>query len=78
MPVYVYALINAILVLLVGGAVIGLQLWSILTQHRDPGCENVRLRLRRIRISVRLTPLERVPTAPLSDTERGPHEVLVG
>jgi len=52
MPVYVYVIVNAVLALLVVGGIAGLQLWSILTQHRDSGCEDVRLRLPRLRISV--------------------------
>jgi hypothetical protein len=57
MPVYVYVIINAALALLVVGVIVGLLSWSIATQHRQPGCEAVRLRLRRLRITISLAPL---------------------
>ena len=43
MPVYVYALVNAALAILVVGGIVALELWGIATQHRDPGCAEVRL-----------------------------------
>jgi hypothetical protein len=48
MSVFVFALVNAALALLVVGAVVGLLLWSVLTQHRDHGCHEVRLARRRL------------------------------
>ena len=53
-----YVILNVVLDCLVVAGVVGLLMWSVITQHRDPGCEGVRLplRLRRrgLRISVRL------------------------
>jgi hypothetical protein len=72
MPEYVYVIINAVLALTVLGGVIGLLVWSVATQHRHAGCEDVRLRLRRRRISVSLAPLP-----PLQD-ERAAQEVVLG
>ncbi len=49
MPVYVFALLNLLLAMLVVGGIAGLLLWSVATQHRDHGCHEVRLpRPRRI------------------------------
>ncbi|MEO8967058.1 MAG: hypothetical protein ABI355_05595 [Solirubrobacteraceae bacterium] len=42
----VYATTNAVLAFLVLAGIIGLLLWSVLTQHRHPGCEDIRLRRR--------------------------------
>ena len=78
MPVYTYVIINAVLVLLIGGAVVGIQLWSIVTQHRDLGCENVRLRLPRIRVSVSLARAERISPQSAVDAELIPPEVVLG
>lgn len=53
-----YVILNIVLDCLVAAGVVGLLMWSVITHHRDPGCEGVRLplRLRRrgLRISVRL------------------------
>jgi hypothetical protein len=50
--------LNIILMVVVSAAILGLLLWSILTQHRDPGCEHLRVVHRRVHISVRLVPLD--------------------
>jgi hypothetical protein len=52
-------ILNVILMALIGAAIVGLLVWSVLTQYRDPGCEAVRIR--RLRISVRLVPVD-IPT----------------
>jgi hypothetical protein len=49
--------VNIILMVLVSAAIFGLLLWSVLTQHRDPGCEHLRIVRRRLQISVRFVPL---------------------
>lgn len=72
MPVYIYALMNALLALAVIGAVAGLLVWSILTQHRDVGCASVRLRRRRQRIAVSL------PALPGVEPERPAQEIVLG
>jgi hypothetical protein len=72
MPVYVYALMNALLGLGVLGAVVGLLTWSILTQHRQPGCASVRLRRRRPRIAGSVPPLARV------EAERPAQKIALG
>lgn len=51
MPVSVYAIVNAVLAFQVLAGIIGLLLWSVLTQHRHPGREAVRLRPRRQHIA---------------------------
>lgn len=56
--------LNIILMVLVSAAIVGLLLWSVLTQHRDPRCEHLRVVHRRVRISVRLVPLD--PPARIS------------
>jgi hypothetical protein len=48
MSLYVIALINAVLATLVLGGIVGLMHWSVLTQHRDHGCGEVRLLRRRL------------------------------
>ncbi len=58
MPVYVFAIVNAVLAALVVGAIVGMLVWSMLTQHRDPGCAEVRLRLRPRRPQTRVKPLD--------------------
>lgn len=70
MPVYVYAIINAVLALMVLGGIVGPLVWAIATQHRHPGCEAVRLRVRRLRISISF--------APLREVERPAEEVALG
>ncbi len=47
MSLYVISLINAGLATLVLGAIVGLLHWSVVTQHRDHGCGEVRLARRR-------------------------------
>jgi len=54
MPLYVVVIANLVLCALVVGAIVGLLSWSVLTQHRDPHCRDVRLRRRGLRITVRL------------------------
>jgi hypothetical protein len=57
-------IVNSLLMALVGAAIVGLLVWSVLTQYRDAGCEDVRAR-RRLQISVRLVPFDasrRLPT----------------
>lgn len=44
---------DVVLMALITAAIVGLLTWSILTQHRDPMCEHLRIR-RRLRISIRL------------------------
>lgn len=58
MPVYTYIIINAILATAVVGGIVGLLLWSLRTQHRDPGCAHLRLRRHRLSIRVSFVPLE--------------------
>lgn len=53
MPVYVYAIVNAVLAASILAGIVGLLVWSVLTQHRQPGCEDIRLRLGRPRAAVR-------------------------
>jgi len=48
MPVYVFALMNLALAALVVGGIVGLLAWSVATQHRDPGCGEIRLSRRRL------------------------------
>lgn len=50
--------LNIILMVMVSAAISGLLLWSILTQHRDPGCAHLRVIHRRVHISVRLVPVD--------------------
>jgi hypothetical protein len=49
-------ILNVVLMALIATAIVGLCLWSILTQHRDPSYQDV-IR-RRLHVSVRLVPLE--------------------
>lgn len=49
--------LNIALMVLVSVAIVGLLLWSVLTQHRDPGCGHLRVVARRPQISVRFVPL---------------------
>jgi hypothetical protein len=53
-------ILNVVFMALIGAAIVGLLVWSVLTQHRDPGCEHLGPR-RRLQISVRLVALD-VPT----------------
>jgi hypothetical protein len=54
--------LNIILMVLISAAIFGWLLWSVLTQHRDPGCEHLRIVRRRLEISVRFVPLGDPPT----------------
>jgi hypothetical protein len=72
MPVYVYALINASLAMLVLAAIVGVLVWSVATQHRHAGCENVRLRRPRLRIRPKLSALGS------DQTQRPPEKVVLG
>lgn len=54
MPVYVYVVLNVVLSLGVVGAIFGLQLWSILTQHRDLGGGENRLHRRGRHTAIKL------------------------
>ena len=45
--------LDVVLMALISAAIVGLLVWSICTQYRDYGCEDLRIRRRR-RISVRL------------------------
>jgi hypothetical protein len=55
--------LNIILMALISAAIVGLLVWSVVTQHRDSGCEHLRFS-RRLRISVSFVPLDG-PTSPL-------------
>jgi hypothetical protein len=48
MPVFVFAFINLVFAALVVGGIVGLLSWSVATQHRDPGCGEIRLARRRL------------------------------
>lgn len=50
-------ILNIVLMVLISAAIFGLLLWSVLTQHRQPGCEHLRVVFLRPQISVRLVPL---------------------
>jgi uncharacterized membrane protein YbhN (UPF0104 family) len=39
-------ILNVILMALVGAVIVTFLAWSICTQHRDAGCEHLRIRLR--------------------------------
>ena len=56
-------ILNIVLMVLVSAAIFGLLLWSVLTQHRQPGCEHLRVVILRPQVSVRLVPLN--GTTPL-------------
>jgi hypothetical protein len=58
-----YVILNVVLDCLVAAGVVGLLTWSVITHHRDPGCEGVRVRRRRrrLRISVRLGASDQEP-----------------
>ena len=53
----IIVILNVLFMTLISAAIVGLLLWSVLTQHRHPGCEGVRFR-RRLQISVRLVPFD--------------------
>jgi hypothetical protein len=58
MSVYSWVILNAALSTLVVVGIVGLFVWSVLTQHRHPGRDNVRLRFPRPRIWISLAELE--------------------
>lgn len=72
MPVYVYALINAVLATAVLVVIVGLLVWSIATQHRHPGSATVRLHRPRLRINGNSRRLGR------DQTQRPAEEVVLG
>ena len=51
-------ILNIVFMALISAAIVGLLLWSILTQHRHPGYEDAGIG-RRLQISVGFVPLER-------------------
>ena len=53
-----FVALNVLFAALVVGVICGGLVWAIFTQHRHHGCEHVRLRRRRLRISFRLEPLD--------------------
>jgi hypothetical protein len=63
---YVFA--NLVLAALVVGAIVGLLVWALLTQHHDDKCEDVRLKRRRItaRAAPRHTPRPDLSGAPIA------------
>lgn len=71
MPVYAYLIVNAVLAAVVLGALVGLHYWAIVTQHRDPGCADVRLR--RLRLPAVAAPAPRSAVEP----ELAPHEIAL-
>jgi hypothetical protein len=46
--------LNVVLMALISAAIVGFLVWSICTQHRHYGCADLRIRRRRLQISVRL------------------------
>jgi hypothetical protein len=58
-----WTVINVVLDCALVVGMVGLLAWSVLTQHRDPGCEGLRLRFRgrRLQIRVRLVALDAAP-----------------
>lgn len=50
-------ILDAVLMTLIAGTIIGLLVWSICTQHRHAGCAHLRIR-RRLEIRVRLVTLD--------------------
>ncbi|MGO9885939.1 MAG: hypothetical protein ACLPV4_23330 [Solirubrobacteraceae bacterium] len=46
--------LDIVLMALISAAIVGLLVWGICTQHRHYGCADLRVRGRRLRISVRL------------------------
>jgi hypothetical protein len=69
MSVFVFALVNAALAAVVVGGIVGMMLWSVVTQHRDHGCQQVRLMRRR-------SSLSRKPLA--GPIERPAQELVLG
>lgn len=61
-------ILNVVFMALISAAIVGLLVWSVLTQHRDPGCEDLGPR-RRLQINFRLVPLD-VPTSLPAATDR--------
>lgn len=50
-------ILNAVLMALISAGIFALLVWSVPTQHRVPGYENVRVP-RRLRIRVKLMPVD--------------------
>ena len=50
--------LNIGLMALVSAAMVGLLVWSVVTQYRIPGYEGVRIRPRHLRIRVKLAPVD--------------------
>ena len=50
-------ILDAVLMTLIAGTIVGLLTWSICTQHRHAGCAHLRIR-RRVQIRVRLVTLD--------------------
>lgn len=63
---------NVVLAALVGGALVGLLVWAVLTQHQDPKCEDVRLKRPRISswLAPRRTPRAGLSAAPITSLAR--------
>ena len=57
-----YVILNIVLSALIVASIVGFLMWSVVTQHRDHGCEGVRLRLRRLPSGVTLMGLEPLQT----------------
>ena len=64
-----YGLANLVLAALVVGAIVGLLVWAVLTQHHDHKCEDVRLKRRRI--TARPAP-RHTSAAPMTLRTQGP------
>lgn len=61
-----YVVLNAVLAIAVVGGVVGLLTWSVLTQHRQPKCEDVRVTRRWARFNVADAQLEASPQRDLT------------
>jgi hypothetical protein len=59
-----YVILNIVLDCLVVVGIVGLLMWSVVTQYRDHACESLRLRRGRLQTSVRLLPREAPQTRP--------------
>jgi hypothetical protein len=51
-------ILDVVLMALVTVAIVSLLIWAVWTQYRDAGSEQLRIRRRRLHISVRLVTLE--------------------
>lgn len=58
-------ILDVVLMTLIASAIISLLVWSICTQYRHAGCEQLRIR-RRLRISVRLVTPDQPEIVPRS------------